>query len=371
MVSAALSVICLMTSSYLWAAGDQHPSYPSFDYDTARAHEIKPHRDTVQVQGVRSGLNQLHITLIVSPAGDVIEADEMGNPEMSKFWPQLQGEVLQWKFVPFEQGGKPVTAEVEEYIDLVPPQRLPKVHLTAPEVRPDSNVRVTLQRTGCMGSCPAYTVTVATDGIVFDGGGSVVASGKHTDIVDADSVRKLAKDFVAADFYSMDARYSASATDLPTYVLSISIDGRNTSVMDYEGRWEGMPEVVTDLEDEVDTFARTERWIAGDDGLVPALHAEKFDFQTFEAQTILKAAATRGQTVTVRELLEAGVLLKPLAAAKPKEDYVGVPFQHVGWLNAASSHPQTLKALIDAAASKNDQNDKNLVLVGAADSGKL
>jgi hypothetical protein len=33
----------------------------------------------------------------------------------------------------------------------------------------------------------------------------VAASGKHTDIVDVDEVRKLAKRFVAADFYSMDA----------------------------------------------------------------------------------------------------------------------------------------------------------------------
>ena len=47
------------------------------------------------------------------------------------------------------------------------------------------------------------------------------------------------------------------------------------------------------------------------------------------------------------------------------------PFEVVGWLNAASSHPETLQILIDAAASKDDQSDKDLALVGAARSGSV
>ena len=168
----------------------------------------------------------------------------------------------------------PVTVEVEEYIDLVPPERLPKRHVTAPAIRPDSKVTVTLERTGCFGSCPSYTVAVSTAGIVFDGRGFVVAEGKHTDTVDADDVRKLAKRIVDADFYSLDDSYSASATDLPTYVLTVSIDGHQKQVVDYEGAWEGMPAVVNELEERVDALARTQRWIEGDEGLVPALKAE-------------------------------------------------------------------------------------------------
>ena len=38
-----------------------------------------------------------------------------------------------------------------------------------PFVRQDSKVTITLERTGCFGSCPSYVVTVSTDGIVFDG----------------------------------------------------------------------------------------------------------------------------------------------------------------------------------------------------------
>ena len=366
-----IAFTCILLSISSQESGDKRHSNPSFDYDVARDHEIKPHRRTIQVKGVRPGFNQLRLTLIVSPAGDVVSADVSGEDEILKFWPQLQDEVLLWKFTPFERNGKAVMAEVEEYIDLVPPERLPKRHVAAPPVRPDSKVAITLARSGCFGSCPSYSITLSTEGIAFDGGGYVVAAGKHTDSVNADEVRNLARRFVAADFYSMAASYRASVTDNPTYVLTIAIDGHKKEVEDYVGQWEGMPAVITELEDEVDTFARTQKWIEGRGGLVSALREEKFDFECFDAQLMLKEAASRGETATVRELLDAGVPLEPKPAPKPEEPDMGVPFERAGWLNAASRHPETLQVLMDALASKEDQNDKDLALAGAARSGSL
>lgn len=300
-----------------------------------------------------------------------MKADASGNDPDLKYWPTLQGEVGQWRFAPFEKNGIPVTVEVEEYIDLVPPERLPNKHVAAPAIRPDSKVTVTLERMGCYGSCPSYTVTVSTTGIVFDGRSFVVAEGKHTDTADADEVRKLAKRIVEADFYSMDDSYSASATDLPTYVLAISIDGHRKQVVDYEGAWEGMPAFITELEERVDALARTQRWIEGDEGLVQALKAERFDFQTFAAQTMLKEAAAHGQTATVQQFLQAGVPLKPIPPPKLDKEESGTSFQPVGLLTSASHHPATLQELIRAGASRNDQGDKDLALVGAAQSGSV
>lgn len=366
---AIIGLIVLLLSGS--APDEKVPPHPTYDYEVARVHEIKPHRRTIPLKGVRPGFNQLRLTLIVSPAGDVASADASGEDEALKFWPQLQDEVRLWKFTPFERNGKVVTAEVEEYIDLVPPERLPKHHVAAPTVRPNSKVAITLSRTGCFGSCPSYSVTVSTEGIAFAGGGFVIAAGKHTDSVNADEVRNLAKRFVAADFYSMAASYRASVTDNPTYVLTIAIDGRKKEVEDYVGQWEGMPAVITELEDEVDTFGRTQRWVEGKDGLVSALREEKFNFESFDAQLMLKEAASRGETTTVRELLDAGVPLEPKPAPKPEEPDLGVPFEGVGWLNAASHHPETLQVFIDALASEKDQNDKDLALAGAARSGSL
>lgn len=112
------------------------------------------------------------------------------------------------------------------------------------------------------------------DKISFVGSSSVVASGKHTAKIDSSVVYKLAKRFIAADFYSMDSQYVASVTDNPTYVLSILIDGHEKKIEDYVGSWKGMPVIIKKLEDAVDETADTQRWIAGSGGLVPALEAE-------------------------------------------------------------------------------------------------
>jgi ankyrin repeat protein len=366
-----ISVLAMVLSGAVLAQGEKRPEYPSFSYEVAETHEIKPHRRTIPIKGVEHGLNQLRLTLTVSLAGGVVRAEANGDDELMKLWPQLESEVLSWKFTPFEKDGKAVPAEIEEYIDLVPPERLPTHYVIPPMLGPESKITITLQRWGCLGSCPSYKVTVNTDGMVFDGGGNVVSSGKHTDTANVDELRILAKKFIAADFYSMDDSYRASVTDCPTYQVGIEIDGHKKEVEDYMGSWVGMPAIVTELEEEVDTFARTERWIKGGDGLVAQLKAEKFNFRTFDAQVMLKEAATRGRASTVKELLKAGVPLKPIPAPKPVEPYEAIPFEHVGWLTAASKHPDVLQTLIDADASKNDQSDKKLALAGAAKVGNI
>lgn len=343
----------------------------SVDSEEAEQHELKPHRRNIPAEGATAGFNQLHLSLTVSPLGDVIAAEAEGDKDSQAFWPKVQGEVWQWKFRPFEVNGHAVTAKVEEYINIVPPERLPQTHVTSPELKPDSQVQITLERSGCFGSCPSYTVTVSTSGIAFDGKGFVVAEGKHVAPIDADRVRELAKKFIAADFYSMDTDYQANVTDMPGYALKISVDGKSKSVGDYVGSWVGMPGVISELEDDVDDLAHTNQWIKGEEGLVARLKEEKYNFQTFDAQVMLKRAAQNGQAQTVSELLAAGVGLKPLPAPKPKEAGMENLFEHVGWLQTAAGSADTLKVLIAAGASSEDQSDKDLALDKAASHGDL
>ena len=91
----------------------------------------------------------------------------------------------------------------------------------------------------------------------------------------------MAKRFIQADIYSMDDSYHASVTDSPTYSLTISIDGRIKTIEDYVGPWQGMPAIISDLEDQVDEVGETNRWIKGSDGLVDSLKGEGFNFIAF------------------------------------------------------------------------------------------
>ena len=279
----------------------------------------------------------------------------------------MEGEVSQWKFTPFTRGGKAVTAEVDELILLVPPERLPRTHVPPPPITKHSEVAITLRREWCDGTCDIHAVTLSPDGILFLGEHGV-ADGKHISKMDNEALLALAKRFTTEDFYSMEDSYCGAPVFKSS--LSITIDGHAKSVRDCEGQWAGMPTVVLELEDEVDAVARTDRWIVGGDGLVAALRPEKFDFATYDAQRILENAAVGGQTATIRELLAAGVSIKPLPAPKIDNPYGG-PFEEVQLLTAASAHPDTLQVFLDAGVSKDDQKDKDLALDFAARAGKL
>src|SRR6185312_6736653 len=225
--SALLVFVCLLGA---FCSSARTQELPSFDYDVARSHELKPHRRAIPLKGVKEDVYAFHITLTISPSGDVVQAEVTDNGDSIQFWPIAKAEVLQWKFIPFEQNGKAVTAKVEEYLDLVPQERLPKSHVVPPVLRRDSKILITLERTCYMDDCPSYTVTLRNSRITFVGSSHVVANGRHTDHARPEDVRALAKKFIAADFYSMDAAYHASVTEYPAYVLSVEIDGRKKEV---------------------------------------------------------------------------------------------------------------------------------------------
>ncbi len=133
----------------------------------------------------------------------------------------------------------------------------------------------------------------------------MVAAGPHTAKVDPDAVRELAKKFIAADFYSMDAVYRAGVTGSAADVLSIDIDGKRNQVEDYVGSWVGMPSVISELEGEVDKISDTKRWIEGDDSSMDALK-ERYNFKTYEAQAMLERGGAAGARARGWDFLEAG-----------------------------------------------------------------
>ena len=128
MMRAALLCAVLLFCSSDWTAA-WASDLPFFDSDSAYPHEVKPLRHIIPTDGVNSGFNEIRLELTVSPSGDVLAADGTADVTTKPFWPRVRSEVLQWKFVPFQNDGQPVTARVEEYVSLVPPERSRHGHL--------------------------------------------------------------------------------------------------------------------------------------------------------------------------------------------------------------------------------------------------
>jgi len=109
---------------------------------------------------------------------------------------------------------------------------------------------------------------------------------EHRDHIPPQKVLALYEKFRKAEFYRLYDVYASGATDLPEYSLEISFDGQHRKVIDYGGVAVGMPQVVRDLENEIDKAAGTGRWIRAPNEAIftpvsepsrPPLHLEKIE----------------------------------------------------------------------------------------------
>lgn len=137
--------------------------------------------------------------------------------------------------------------------------RFPKIHNW------DSLV-ITLSRGPCFGTCPVYDVSIHGDGsVTYNGIRFVGTTGeKHSQIARRD-VKSLYAQFKRSDFFWLYDNYQGRVTDLPSYRMSISYDGRKKEVVDYAGQMIGIPEVVVQLEHAVDRVSGADKLVI--DGL--------------------------------------------------------------------------------------------------------
>jgi hypothetical protein len=170
-------------------------------------------------------------------------------------------------------------------------------------------LRIVLEREACFGPCPVYRLTIEGSGAVtFEGRGAVLVEGIVRTRIDPARVAALAARFRAADFQGLrDSYLFERRSDGPTFRLTFADGGRVKTVVDYYGGEAGMPAAVTELQRLVDEAGETRRWIEGDEGTVPHLRAQGWDFGSAASAAMLVRAAALGRAVVVRDLLAAGV----------------------------------------------------------------
>ena len=171
-------------------------------------------------------------------------------------------------------------------------------------------LKFTLERATCFGSCPVYRVEITADGTVnYKGHGSVVITEEHRAHVPTQAVRTLYDSFVKAEFFWTFDKYQASITDLPTYYISISFDGRTKRIVDYAGLAVGMPKEIATLEAAIDAVAETERWVKGNTDTFASLVSEHWNFHARDDEhlALIPSVADSGNIDLMRNLLVAGV----------------------------------------------------------------
>lgn len=145
-----------------------------------------------------------------------------------------------------------------EYLAWTPPPFHPEDY----KPKDIKSVKITLERTPCLGTCPVYKLTVHGDGLIeYEGERYVKEVGKRIGRVGPDKILELLQEFARARYFSMRDSYEISSIfDVPWANTSFSIDGRTKSIPHYFGD-HAAPEELRHLEDRIDDIVNIKQWI--------------------------------------------------------------------------------------------------------------
>lgn len=222
----------------------------------------RPHNEVIlRCDQRRCGADLLDYEILIDGRGRLMDARLDGQLGPADLRSTRQAEAalksLRW---PAEPSGQPrITSQMVMFL---PPVRIPAREVTFPDYDA-SSVRITLQRTACFGSCPVYTLSITGDGVVqLERPGRAGQVARDEAKIDPTAVEKLVAAFREANFLAHEDRYDGGIVDLPTHILTLEIGGMRKTVVDDAGQYDGMPDIVRELQDEVDQVAGTSRWIA-------------------------------------------------------------------------------------------------------------
>jgi hypothetical protein len=128
-----------------------------------------------------------------------------------------------------------------------------------------STLVVTMERTPCFGTCPVYKLMIFGNGQVeYEGLNFVNVQGQQTATLTADQVKELIAELEKADFFELEGSYTVNATDLPSTIVTVTLDSRSKKIEHYgicgSQDINSAPQVLCDLEQKIDSITNSTQW---------------------------------------------------------------------------------------------------------------
>jgi Domain of unknown function (DUF6438) len=119
---------------------------------------------------------------------------------------------------------------------------------------------ITLARTRCFGSCPAYNISIHGSGRVeFNGQAFVCEMAPAPVQIDRSSVRQLVNGLVAVDFDGIPSYIQEDATDGYTATVTLSRRNHVHAVRHYHGS-ASAPRLLSWIENRIDEISGSSAW---------------------------------------------------------------------------------------------------------------
>jgi hypothetical protein len=215
---------------------------------------------------------------------------------------------------------------------------------------------LTLERTLCYGSCPAYTVKIEANGtITWQGDRFVKTQGRALSHIDPSQAQSLIASALTNGFWSLRESYSKPVTDNPTSFTTLSAHGQTKRVSNYA---DAAPPALHNLEYQIDLFANTHLWRHGDPALElldPRITGSDI-YLAKPGVTELMQAAARQRNDEVSKLFAA----KADPNAEDSSGWTALMYA------AAEESPETISLLLTAHADPNHHSKMGQTALFAA-----
>ena len=173
------------------------------------------------------------------------------------------------------------------------------------------DLAITLERTTCFGTCPAYKITIKANGAVeFVGDRFVRLTGTQHSTIDSEKLDQLVQAFLEIGYFNLQNTYrvikhpdgteTSEPGDLPTTYTSLRLNGRYKKIEDHLGA----PQELRDLEKKIDEATNSRRWIAIDADSVHEQARAGWNVNSQEAKKLFSEAAMNGDDEVVQAFIE-------------------------------------------------------------------
>ncbi len=320
--------------------------------DDIASHRMFDLQPIVFAQGDNASY-QVNLILLVNADGTVkcvqlpVEDDTAAPPFLTHYPDDaILAAVGQWRYEPYHDGGQAIPFTVTETVVVT---HVPTAPVPMPQAAPDATA-VTLERSTCFGSCPAYKVTVHGDGRVDYTGTEYggVNGDLHYTVAKSEADALFAR-LRQDNIWSAQDAYVGAQFDASNTLLTLDVGGQEKVIRDYLGEDAGIPETVTAAEGAIDTLVGTDRWTHITPDSLTDLDALHFDYAGDSGAALLINAIADDQSddAVVSALLDRHV---SLAGAADDSGTITLP------LDAALAHGRSgvIPALIKAGALLKD-----------------